>query len=89
MDSDIVEEIKRHFGVIAEGLRSDIRGIAEGQDLLRETLTKRIDAHDARFDALDRKVDGLTHVVQLTYSEVTGRLSDHEARLGALERRQP
>jgi hypothetical protein len=70
MDSDTVEEIKRHVGVVVEGLRSDMRVIAEGQQVL------------------DRKVDGLAELVQLTYSEVTGRLTDHEARLTTLERRQ-
>lgn len=82
MDSDTVEEIKRHFGIIAEGLRSDIRVIAEGQDLLRKQLTTKI-------DGVDLKVDGIAQIVQLTYSEVTGRLNDHEARLDVLERRQP
>ena len=43
MDSETVEEIKRHFGIVAEDLRSDIRAVAEGQDLLREQLTSRID----------------------------------------------
>lgn len=96
MDTDTVEEIKRHFGIIAEGLRSDIRVIAEGQDLLREQLTTKIDGVDRRGDSLDRKidgverkVDGIAQIVQLTYSEVTGRLNDHEARLDVLERRQP
>jgi hypothetical protein len=43
MDQDAVEEIKRHFGVVAEDLRSDIRAVAEGQNLLREQLSSRID----------------------------------------------
>lgn len=43
MDANTVEEIKRHFGVVAEGLRSDIRAVAEGQLALREELTGRID----------------------------------------------
>jgi len=78
MDSETVEEIKRHFGVIAEDLRSDIRGVAEGQVLLT-----------TRIDALEGKVDGLSQIVQLTYSEVTGRLNDHEVRLGQQAQRQP
>jgi hypothetical protein len=59
MDSETVEEIKRHFGVVTEGIRSDIRAVAEGQVLLGDQLTKRLDAHDARFDSLERRVDGL------------------------------
>ena len=37
-----MEEIKRHFGVIAESLRSDIRQIAEGHAVIRHEL------HDQR-----------------------------------------
>lgn len=33
-----VEEIKRHFGVVAEALRSDIRQIAEGHSGIRHEL---------------------------------------------------
>ena len=33
-----MEEIKRHFGVIAESLRSDIQQIAEGHDTIRREL---------------------------------------------------
>jgi hypothetical protein len=85
MDSDTVEEIKRHFGIIAEGLRSDVRAVAEGQEL----LATKVDALDRKVDGLDRKVDGLAQIVHLTYSEVSGRLNDHETRLGALEHRKP
>ncbi len=33
-----VEEIKRHFGVVAEALRSDLRQIAEGHSDIRNEL---------------------------------------------------
>jgi len=46
MDRETVEEIKRHFGVVAEGLRTDIRAVAEGQSRLAE-----------RFDGLERRMD--------------------------------
>jgi hypothetical protein len=74
MDSDMLEEFTRRVGIITEGLRSDMRIVAEGQDLLRESL--------------ERKLDGIAQIGQLTYAEVTGRPNDHEARLRALERRQ-
>lgn len=38
MNTDQMEEIKRHFGVIAESLRSDIRQIAEGHATIRHEL---------------------------------------------------
>ena len=38
MNSGQMEEIKRHFGVVAESLRSDIRQIAEGHATIRNEL---------------------------------------------------
>lgn len=38
MNDAQVEEIKRHFGVVAEALRSDIRQIAEGHSGIRREL---------------------------------------------------
>jgi hypothetical protein len=36
MDRETAEEIKRHFGVVADGLRSEIRIVAEGLTAFRE-----------------------------------------------------
>ena len=38
MRKEEMEEIKRHFGVVAESLRSDIQQIAEGHDVIRREL---------------------------------------------------
>lgn len=38
MNPDQMEEIKRHFGVVAESLRSDLRQIAEGHATIRHEL---------------------------------------------------
>jgi hypothetical protein len=38
MSKEEMEEIKRHFGVVAESLRSDIRQIAEGYAVIRHEL---------------------------------------------------
>jgi len=38
MAPDQLEEIKRHFGVVAEELRSDIQQIAEGHSVIRHDL---------------------------------------------------
>jgi hypothetical protein len=38
MNAEQMEEIKRHFGVVAEALRSDIRQIAEGHPTIRHEL---------------------------------------------------
>jgi len=38
MSNEEMEEIKRHFGVVAESLRSDIQQIAEGHAVIRHEL---------------------------------------------------
>jgi len=38
MNAEQMQEIKRHFGVVAESLRSDIRQIAEGHATIRHEL---------------------------------------------------
>ncbi len=38
MNAEQMEEIKRHFGVVTEGLRSDIRQIAEGHATIQHVL---------------------------------------------------
>lgn len=50
MDAETVEEIKRHFGIVAEGLRSEIRAVAEGQEQLRSEMNERFSEVRAEFD---------------------------------------
>ena len=38
MNNEEMEEIKRHFGVVAESLRGDIQQIAEGHAVFRHEL---------------------------------------------------
>lgn len=38
MEQNQVEEIKRHFGVLAEALRGDVRLVAEGHTVIRREL---------------------------------------------------
>src|SRR5919108_26542 len=38
MEREDIEEIKRHFGVIAEGLRSDLHQVAEGHGVIRNEV---------------------------------------------------
>ncbi len=70
MDRETVEEIKRHFGVVADDLRGDIRALAEGQseirremDVFRAEVSREFE--EARslirlsYGGLDRRVTGL------------------------------
>ena len=73
MDRDTADEIKRHFNVVAEGLRSEIRTVAEGVGANTDKLDRieeRLDRVDERLDRVDGRLD-----------RVDGRLDRVEARL--------
>jgi archaellum component FlaC len=53
MDRETAEEVKRHFNVVAEGLRSDIRLVIEGL----AANTDRLDGVDARLDRVEVRLD--------------------------------
>jgi hypothetical protein len=70
MSNEEMEEIKRHFGVVAESLRSDINQIAEGHAVIRHELqSQREEIRDefnqtrallrSSFGQLDQRVDTL------------------------------
>jgi hypothetical protein len=43
MDHEAVEEIKRHFGIVAEDVRGEVRGVAEGVAVLREEMHREFE----------------------------------------------
>lgn len=49
-------EMRRHFDVVGESLRGDIRAIAEGMVASREQTDRRIDEQAGRSDGLGRRV---------------------------------
>jgi chromosome segregation ATPase len=56
------EQTRRHFDVVAESLKSEIRVIAEGHGVLVEKidgLGTRMDGLETKVDRLETKVDGL------------------------------
>lgn len=89
MDRETAEEIKRHFNVVAEGLRSEIRTVAEAQIATNERLD-RIEARIAdefsevramirlSFGELDRRISSL----EADVSSLRARLNKIEGRLG-------
>jgi len=40
MDNNLIEEIKNHFDVVAEGLKDEIKLVAEGHVLLNEKIDR-------------------------------------------------
>jgi hypothetical protein len=83
MSREEMEEIKRHFGVVAESLRSDIQQIAEGHEVIRRELqTQREELKDEfkdtkslmglSFSQLDKRVHTLESDVSALKSRVDG-----------------
>lgn len=72
MDPVEAADIKRHFDVVAESLRADIRVLAEGLSSL-----------DERFDGLEERMDRRfeeTHsLIRLSYADLDGRLRKLES----------
>jgi predicted nuclease with TOPRIM domain len=75
------DDIKRHFDVVAEDLRSDIRMVAEGVAM----NTERLDRVDARLDGVDRRLDRVEGKVGRLEGEV--HASRDEMRQGFAELR--
>ena len=61
MNADQLEEIKRHFSVVSEALRSDLRRITEGRTALHHQLLEpRKEIHlDQHIHALETDISAL------------------------------
>jgi archaellum component FlaC len=76
MDRETAEEVKRHFNVVAEGLRSDIRLVIEGLS----ANTDRLEGVDARLDRVEVRLDG----VEVQLDGVKNELGDMKAMIRPL-----
>ena len=78
MDRESTEEIKRHFNVVAEGLRSEIRTIAEG-----------LGATNERLDTTNERVDGILSRMAEEFRDMRAMIrllfGDLDRRIRALE----
>jgi transposase-like protein len=75
-----VEEIKRHFGVVAEALRSDIRQIAEGHSGIRHELQQMRDEVREEFNELRA-------LMRLSFSQLDQRIRTPETDISTLKAR--
>ena len=87
MDPAEVTEIKRHFGVVAEGLRSEIRQVAEAVASVQANLT-------SFKEEVRQEFEETRAMIKLSYSELDRRIrvlesgqSNLEARVQRLEER--
>ncbi len=67
MDSETVDQIKRHFNVVAEALRSDIRTLAEGVG----AVTARLDLFESHVAA---EFGETRAMIRLSYGELERRI---------------
>lgn len=80
MNAEQMEEIKRHFGVVAEALRSDIRQIAEGHSTIRHEL------QDLRIEFRDEFKE-MRALMRLSFSQLDQRIRSLESDISTLKAR--
>jgi hypothetical protein len=88
MARETAEDIKRHFSVVTESLRSDIRTIAEG-------LVGFQDSVSAEFKGVREEFNEVKSMIRLSFGELDRRMrtlendvSSLRARLEKVEARQ-
>ena len=85
MNDEQMEEIKRHFNVVAEGLKSEISIVAEGHDIIRREIKMfRNDVED--------EFKEVKSLIKFSYAELEQRIqkleqqtSNATSRLNRLE----
>jgi len=93
MTQDQMEEIKRHFNVVAEGLQHEIKLIAEGHGTLhreiqetRHHLNEKIDLNNSLIktahDSLDAKIDETSNRLDAKIDAVRDELKDDIQTVG-------
>ncbi len=96
MDRDTADEIKRHFNVVAESLRSDVRTVADAVAATNE----RLDRFEARvaeeFARVAVEFGEVKAMIRLSFGQLDQRIRTLEedmaslrARLDRLEARTP
>jgi len=80
MDPEAIDEIKRHFGVVAEGLRADVSAVAEGV----QALGARLDDFRRETKADFQEVKAM---IRFSYAELDRRIRALETDVGELRAR--
>lgn len=85
MDRDQVDEIKRHFDVVTDGVRGEVQAVAEGV----ASVAERIGSLETNVGALRQEVrqefSETQTMIRLSYSEIDRRLRDLETDVGHLK----
>ena len=80
MEKGEMEEIKRHFGVVAEGLSSEIRQVAEGVANVDEKL-------DRFRQEVAEEFKEVKSMIKFSYAELDHRLITVEGEITSLKSR--
>jgi len=88
---DSAGELRIHMGVLVEGVRSDIKVIAEQHGTIiakLEAHDRKLEEHDGRFDKIDRRLNVIEidlKGVKAALFDVSHRTDNHEVRICRLE----
>ena len=80
MDRETVDEIKRHFSVVAEELRSEVRTVAEGLQGFRDEVS-------AEFRAVREEISEVKAMIRLSFGELDRRMRSLESDVASLRTR--
>ncbi len=80
MDRETADEIKRHFNVVGEGLRSEIRTVAEGLSATNE----KIDRLESR---ISEELSEIKAMIRLSFGELDRRMRSLESDVTSLRAR--
>ena len=87
MDRETTDEIKRHFNVVAEGLRSEIRTVAEGLGANND----RLDRFEERLDRIESRLaeefGEIKAMIRLSFGELDRRIQYLEKDVSSLRAR--
>jgi uncharacterized protein YceH (UPF0502 family) len=84
MDRETVEEIKRHFGTVVEGVRDEVRGVAEGVESLRGEIHRELT--DVKSE-MAQEFEETRSLIRLSYGELDRRVKSLETEVADLRTR--
>jgi len=98
VEDKIAEEIKRHFDVVAEDLKDEIKLVAEGYSLLSEKIDGLREENAEEHATLNKRIDGLRKenaeehqeilsAVKFSYAELDHRIVALEEKFANIEKR--
>jgi hypothetical protein len=85
MQPDDLDEIKRHFNVVAENIQEHVKLALEATSAVRDDLTAFRDEVREQLGEVNRKVDQTQALIRVSNSRLDGRMGTLESRVDRLE----